>query len=146
MLPLVLTKKQKVLIVGAGRACEIKLRSLSSHPCDITVVSKKFLCETEEGIKKVQKSFEELTESFFEPFDLIYIAVELKDTSMVEKLLKTKMVNVTSNPALGNFIHPCNRNDGDINVSVNSINKPDPKTACKWAEEFIEYKRCRKNP
>ena len=59
---------------------------------------------------------------------------------MVEKLLKTKMVNVLSNPSLSNFIHPCTRDDGDIMISVNNMNTANPKKACSWADKFIEYK------
>ena len=140
MLPIIVTKKQKVLIIGAGKACEIKLRVLSNHPCHITVVADQFLCKLDERIEKIHKSFEELNEVFFEPFDLIYIAIPLKKNEMVEKLLKTKMVNVLSNPSLSNFIHPCTRDDGDIMISVNNINKANPKKACSWADKFIEYK------
>lgn len=140
MLPIVLTKKQKVLIVGAGRACEIKLKVLSKHPCHITVVANQFLCELDKDIEKINKSFEELEYSFFEQFDLIYIAIPLQNTRMVKKLLKIKLVNVLSNPDLSNFIHPCTRDDGDIMISVNNINKANPKKACSWADKFIEYK------
>jgi len=141
MLPIILTKKQKVLIVGAGRACQIKLKVLKNHPCEITVVSDKFLCELDNSIIKIKKSFQELDESFFKQFDLIYIGIALSDTTMVEKLLKTKMVNVLSNPHLSNFIHPCSRDDRDIMVSVVNLNKPNPKRACGFANEFIEYKK-----
>lgn len=140
MLPIVLTKKQKVLIVGAGRACEIKLKVLSKHPCHITVVANQFLCELDKDIEKINKSFEELEYSFFEQFDLIYIAIPLQNTRMVKKLLKIKLVNVLSNPDLSNFIHPCTRDDGDIMVSVNNMNIANPKKACSWADKFIEYK------
>ena len=140
MLPIVLTKKQKVLIVGAGRACEIKLKVLSKHPCHITVVANQFLCELDKDIEKINKSFEELEYSFFEQFDLIYIAIPLQNTRMVKKLLKIKLVNVLSNPDLSNFIHPCTRDDGDIMVSVNNMNIANPKKACNWADKFIEYK------
>ena len=141
MLPVILTNPQKVLIVGAGKACEIKLKVLSKHPCHITVVADKFLCELDSSITKIQKNFEELHESFFEPFDLIYIGIALTDITMVEKLVKTKMVNVLSNPKLSNFIHPCTRDDGDIMVSVTNLNKPNPKKACAFADEFIKYKK-----
>ena len=141
MLPVILTKKQKVLIVGAGRACEIKLKVLSAHPCDITVVANEFLCELDESIEKIQKDFEELEISFFENFDLIYIGISLTNTALVEKLLETKMVNVLSNPKLSNFIHPCTRDDGDVMVSVANLNTPNPKKACALANEFIEYKK-----
>ena len=140
MLPIVLTKKQKVLIVGAGRACEIKLKVLSKHPCHITVVANQFLCELDKDIEKINRSFEELEYSFFEQFDLIYIAIPLQNTRMVKKLLKIKLVNVLSNPDLSNFIHPCTRDDGDIMVSVNNMNTSNPKKACSWADKFIEYK------
>ncbi|MEA3352224.1 MAG: hypothetical protein U9Q33_00205 [Campylobacterota bacterium] len=72
---------------------------------------------------------------------MIYIGIPLNDTTMVEKLVKTKMVNVLSNPKLSNFIHPCTRDDGDIMVSVANLNKPNPKKACAYADEFIEYKK-----
>ncbi len=140
MLPVILTKKQKVLIVGAGRACEIKLKVLSNHPCHITVVANEFLSQLDTSITKIIKDFYQLEYDFFQEFDLIYIGIPLHSTVMVEKLLKTKMVNVLSNPNLSNFIHPCTRDDGDIMVSVNNINKPNPKKACKWANDFIEYK------
>ena len=141
MLPVILTKKQKVLIVGAGKACKIKLKVLQTHPCEITVVANEFLCELDESIEKIQKDFKELSEDFFESFDLIYIGIELSDTTLVQKLLKTKMVNVLSNPSLSNFIHPCTRDDGDIMVSVANLNTPNPKKACALANEFIEYKK-----
>ncbi|MEA3289777.1 MAG: NAD(P)-dependent oxidoreductase [Campylobacterota bacterium] len=141
MLPVILTKKQKVLIIGAGRACEIKLKVLSNHPCNITVAASEFLCDLDENIIKINKNFEELDESFFQEFDLIYIGIPLNDTTMVEKLVKTKMVNVLSNPRLSNFIHPCTREDDDVMVSVANLNKPNPKKACALANEFIEYKK-----
>jgi len=143
MLSMILTKRQKVLIVGAGRACEIKLKVLSAHPCDITVVAKEFLCELDKSIQRVEKSFEELEESFFENFDLIYIGIPLKDTTLIEKLLEKKMVNVLSNPQLSNFIHPCVRDDGDVMVSVANLKSPNPKRACALADEFIEYKKAK---
>lgn len=140
MLPIILTKKQNILIIGAGRASEIKLKVLRNYPCTITVVANEFLCELDSDVKKIKKDFKELQSSFFEEFDLIYVGITLKDTAMVENLLKTKMVNVLSNPLLSNFIHPCTRSDGDIIVSVSNINKPNPKKACKWANDFIEHK------
>lgn len=141
MLPIVLTKSQKVLIIGAGRACEIKLKVLSKHPCDITVVANEFLSNLPKSIIKIKKDFKELDLEFFKPFDLIYIGIALEDTTMVEKLLETKAVNVLSNPQLSNFIHPCTREDEDIMVSVNHIDKPNPKAACKLAEKFLAWKK-----
>ncbi|MEA3554643.1 MAG: NAD(P)-dependent oxidoreductase [Campylobacterota bacterium] len=148
MLPIVLTKKQKALIVGAGCACAIKLKVLSRIDCDITIVSDKFDYNLGDAIyTKLQKDFYSLDESFFEDFDLIYIGIELQDTSMIEKLVNTKLVNVLSNPDLSNFIHPCTRDDGDVLVSVNNINERNPKKACKWADDFVEYKKelCQQN-
>lgn len=141
MLPIILTKKQKVLIVGGGRACEIKLKVISKHSCDITVVANEFLFKLDDSIKKIYKGFEELEESFFDDFDLIYIGIILPNSDMLQKLLKTKMVNVLSNPKLSNFIHPCSRDDDDIMVSVVNLNKPNPKKACRWANKFIDYKK-----
>ena len=141
MLPIVLTKKQKALIVGAGRACAIKLKVLSRIDCDITIVSDKFDYNLGDvTFTKIQKKFYTLTEDFFDEFDLIYIGIELKDTTMVEKLIKTKLVNVLSNPDLSNFIHPCTRDDGDVLVSVNNLNERNPKKACMWVNNFIEFK------
>jgi len=141
MLPIILTKKQKVVIVGAGRACEIKLKVLSRVDCDITIVATQFPLEFN-GVNftKIVKDFYQLNATFFEDFDLIYIGIPLNDTSIVKQLLKTKMVNVLSNPSLSNFIHPCSRDDGDVLVSVNNLNKKDPKKACNWATQFIKYK------
>jgi siroheme synthase (precorrin-2 oxidase/ferrochelatase) len=138
MLPITLTKKQKVLIVGAGRACEIKLKVLSAHDCDITVVSKEFLCEIDSSIEKIEKSFDELDYHFFMEYDLIYIAIALDDTTLVEKLAKTKLINVLSNPNLSNFVHPCTRSDGDVIVSVNNLHSPNPKKACKLAKWLVD--------
>jgi len=140
MLPIILKKRQKVLIVGAGRACEIKLKVLSRIECDITIVADQFLCELPSDCTKINKTFDQLDYDFFQPFDLIYIAIKLDDTTMVEKLYQTKMINVLSNPALSNFIHPCTRDDNDIMVSVNSVGKPNPKRACGYANRFMEYK------
>ena len=142
MLPIVLTKKQKVLIIGAGRACAIKLKVLSRIDCDITIVSDIFNYDLGDVIfTKIQKDFYKLKESFFQDFDLIYIGIELQDTTMIKKLVKTKLVNVLSNPTLSNFIHPCSRDDGDILVSVNNLNERNPKKACAWADNFIEFKK-----
>ena len=141
MLPIVLTKKQKALIVGGGRACAIKLKVLSRIDCDITIVSNIFDYDLGDvTFTKIQKDFYSLEEDFFEDFDLIYIGIELQDIIMVEKLVKTKLVNVLSNPTLSNFIHPCTRDDGDVLVSVNNITERNPKKACMWADKFIEYK------
>ncbi len=141
MLPIVLTKKQKALIVGGGRACAIKLKVLSRIDCDITIVSDKFdydLGDTK--FNKIKKDFYSLKEDFFQPFDLIYIAIELNNTTMIEKLTKTKLINILSNPNLSNFIHPCTRDDGDVLVSVNNIKERNPKKACTWANKFIDFK------
>ena len=141
MLPIVLTKKQKALIVGGGRACAIKLKVLSRIDCDITIVSNIFDYDLGDvTFTKIQKDFYSLEEDFFEDFDLIYIGIELHDITMIEKLVKTKLVNVLSNPTLSNFIHPCTRDDGDVLVSVNNITERNPKKACMWADKFIEYK------
>jgi len=142
MLPIILTKKQKVLIVGAGRACQIKLKVLCKTESDITIVASKFPIEFKTvKYNKIVEDFYMLEKDFFDPFDLIYIAIALNDTTMVQELLKTKMVNVLSNPNLSNFIHPCSRDDKDIMVSVNNLNKKDPKKACSWAEKFIDLKK-----
>ncbi len=142
MLPIVLTKKQKALIIGAGRACAIKLKVLSRIECDITIVSNVFEYDLGDILfTKIQKDFYNLEESFFEQFDLIYIGIELQDTTMVKKLVKNKLVNVLSNPNLSNFIHPCTRDDDDILVSVNNLNERNPKKACRWADNFIKFKK-----
>lgn len=141
MLSVILTKPQKVLIVGAGKACAIKLKVLKKTSSDITIVSENFECDLSNiTYTKIQQNFYTLKEEFFKEFDLIYIAIALKDTAMVEKLSVYKMINVLSNPNLSNFIHPCSRNDGDIQVSVHNLNKPNPKKACSWAEKFINFK------
>lgn len=142
MLPIVLTKELNVLIVGAGRACEIKLKVLSKHPCKITIVARAFLCNIDKSVVKIKKDFDELEEEFFSPFDLIYIATKVESTKKIEKLLQKKALNYLSNPELSNFIHPCSREDGEIIVSVNSIHKPNPKRACELANRFLEYKKC----
>ncbi len=116
------------------------MKVLSKHPTEITIVAKEFLCNIDKSIKKIKKSFEELDYNFFLDFDLIYIAIPLKETKIVEELAKVKMVNVLSNPKLSNFIHPCSRDDEDIIVSVANLKKANPKRACSWADRFIEYK------
>lgn len=141
MLPIILTKKQKVLIVGAGRACAIKLKVLSRVNYDVTIASDRFDYDFGDiKFTKIQKDFYDLEFDFFEKFDLIYIAIDLKEDTMVQKLLKNKLVNVLSNPKLSNFIHPCSRDDGDIMVSVNNLKEKNPKKACRWADEFLEFK------
>jgi siroheme synthase (precorrin-2 oxidase/ferrochelatase) len=141
MLPIVLTKKQKVLIIGAGRACEIKLKVLKRLECDITIVSEKFNYDFEDiKFTKIEQTFYSLEEEFFQKYDLIYIAIVLDDISLIEKLSTYKLINVLSNPDLSNFIHPCSRDDDDILVSVCNIYEKNPKKACSWAENFISYK------
>lgn len=141
MLPIVLTKKQKVLIVGAGRACAIKLKVLTKANYDISIVSDEFSYDLDTlPYKKIQKDFYDLKLDFFEEFDLIYIAIALKNDFMVKKLLKNKLVNVLSNPTLSNFVHPCSRDDGDIMVSVSNLKEKNPRRACKLAEKFLEFK------
>jgi len=138
MLPIVLTKPQKVLIVGAGRACEIKLKSLTSFlECDITIVSLDFPKKFDSDYKKVYKDFYSLSYEFFTPFDLIYIAIELQDTTMVKKLAQTKLINILSNPSLSNFRHPCTREKNNTLISVTNIDKPNPKKACNLVQKFI---------
>lgn len=142
MLPIILTKSQKVLIVGAGVACAIKLKVLTKTLCDITIVSNEFEYDLgDTSFYKIQNDFYNLKYEFFIQFDLIYIAIQVDDISMIEKLSKVKMINVLSNPKLSNFIHPCSRDDDDIQVSVHNLHKANPKKACKLAQEFIEYKR-----
>lgn len=140
MLPIILTKKQRVLIVGAGRAAQIKIASLLHHECEISVVAKEFLIDLDANSIKIVKDFYTLEYAFFQPFDLIYIAIPLEESTMVERLLESKMVNVLSHPEKSNFIHPCVREDGDIMLSVHNLQKPNPKKACHWANKFIEYK------
>ena len=142
MLPIVLTKKQSALIIGAGRACAIKLKVLSKIECDITIVSNDFSYDLGNvEFTKITKDFYTLEEDFFNEFDLIYIGIELSDTSIVKKLAKSKLINVLSNPQLSNFIHPCTRDDGDIQVSVHNLQERNPKKACKFADTFVKYKK-----
>jgi siroheme synthase (precorrin-2 oxidase/ferrochelatase) len=142
MLSVVLTKPQKVLIVGAGSACAIKLKILKKTLCDITIVSNEFKYDLGDILfKKIKDDFYNLKDKFFEPFSLIYIAIKVDNTSMIDKLSRVKMINVLSNPKLSNFIHPCSRDDDDIQISVHNLHKANPKKACKLAKEFIEYKR-----
>jgi precorrin-2 dehydrogenase/sirohydrochlorin ferrochelatase len=136
MLPIILTKKQKVLIVGGGRACEIKMKILSKQNYDITIVSQEFSKNLERyNFTKIQNSFSDLEYDFFLDFDLIYIAIDLDDYSMIDKLLKTKMINITSNPSYGNFIHPCSRENDELIVSVSTKGKS-PKRACEIANKL----------
>ena len=139
MLPIVLTKKQNILIVGAGRACQIKLKILSKIDCDITIVAQEFPIDFK-NLKhtKIIQDFYSLDKSFFEPFDLIYVGIALENTTMIEYLAKIKMINILSNPSLSNFIHPCTRDNQDILVSVINIKEKNPKKACVLVEKFIK--------
>jgi siroheme synthase (precorrin-2 oxidase/ferrochelatase) len=142
MQPIVLTKKQKVLIIGAGTASIIKLKVLSRYNYDITILSDKFDQNLDNFLfTKIKKDFYTLDISFFSPFDLIYIGIDLKQNTIIKQLLDTKLVNILSDPKLGNFIHPCSRVDNDIQVSVNNINSSNPKKACQLAEKFLQYKK-----
>jgi len=143
MLPLILTEKRKVLIIGAGRAAAIKLKSLSLAGYDVTVVSKKFSKELDKySFKRVKGGFYNIKQNFLKKFDLIYIAIPIKKKKeqkfikKVKKIGQKKLINVLARHELGNFIHPCTRKNSEFIVSVSTYGK-EPKKACALSEKFV---------
>jgi len=141
MLPIVLLKKQKVLIIGSGKACNIKLKTLQQYNYDITIVSKDFSkldTNLSSSTKKIKKDFYSLEYDFFMPFDLIYVAIKLTNTTMVKKLAQTKMINILGDKSLSTFIHPCTKKTDKFQLSIHSLHKPNPKQICNLLKDLIK--------
>lgn len=143
MLPLILTKPKRVLLIGGGGATLIKLKVLSKSENDISCYALEFREEIDNyRVKKVERDFYEMKLEEFESFDLIYIGLPYPRDSVKEQFLlnivsnlqKSKLINVLSKPELSNFIHPCTRQKDNILVSVSSGK---PKVSCALAEKFV---------
>lgn len=142
MLPIILTKKQKILIIGAGNAAIIKLKTLKENNHKITILSKEFPQNLNEfNFKKKTGDFYELKIDFFKKFDLIYLAIPIEERKSfikkINKIKEKKLINVLADHALGNFIHPCTRKNDNFMVSVSTYGK-NPKKARLLCEKFAK--------
>ncbi len=145
MYPIVLTQDFKVLVVGAGRASKIKLKSLTQNFSDITCLSLNFDSEIDKlNIKKIKDNFYNLNLNFFDEFNMIYFTFEYPIESKKEKFLlnvieylkeSNKLLNCSSKPKLGNFINPCTRRDKNTILSISTLN---PKKSVKLANKLIK--------
>ncbi len=144
MLPLILTKPKKILIIGGGNSALIKLKILSKSSNEISCYGLSFAREIDNyKLKKVKKDFYEMNLSEFSEFDLIYFAIAYPNNKQQEEfflntisiLSEKKLINVLSKPNLSNFIHPCTREKDGILISVSTKK---PKLSCALAEKFID--------
>ncbi len=148
MHPIILTKPQKVLIIGGGKAAFTKLKTVTKHHQDITCLAKSFLKQFNEfDVKLETGDFYELPLSYFDAFGMIYLSHDYPSTSkledffnkVVEYLDKTnKLFSVSSKPELGNFISPATRKYENIIVSV-STSGESPKKAVELAEDLLNH-------
>ena len=134
-----------VLIVGGGKAAATKLKRLEQTDHTITCIAPEF-CEALKNSSAtcVTGDFYMLSSNYFDDFDLIYLSLPLPESegslyyfkAQVECILRSnKLLSVSAQPEMGNFITPATRTSNNVTISV-STSGESPKRAVELAEKF----------
>lgn len=128
MMPLILTTPLKVLVIGAGRAGLIKVRSALRYQQDITVISTEFSeAIRAEPCRRLEANFYEMTANDMTDWDLIYLAIPWPECLQKQDFIKAwaeeskarnKLLCVSCRPALGNVLNPCSRQVGEYTLTL----------------------------
>lgn len=140
MMPLILTKPLRVLIIGAGRAGMIKARSALRYQQDVTLLSTEFtLCEQDnidkpslaneldEKLSKIHADFYQLSIDELQAWDLFYLAIPWPNDAVKQLFIsnwsqamvtRNKLVCVCCQPNLGNVVNPCSRQVNDYLLTL----------------------------
>lgn len=136
MMPITLTKPQRVLIIGGGRAAEIKAKTALGYEQQVTLLAPEFSDECS-GLNctHIVADFYQCNPKMWSDFDLFYFAQPWpSDLSQQLIICQTsswlieigKLVCVSCQPRLGNMVNPCSRSVGDNIIAVSGPGH-DPK-------------------
>ncbi|GIU48444.1 NAD(P)-dependent oxidoreductase [Shewanella sp. KT0246] len=136
MMPITLTKPQRILIIGGGRAAEIKAKTALRYDQQVTLLAPEFSAECVElNCARIEADFYQCNPKKWIGFDLFYIALpwpsdltqQLFICQVSSRLIELgKLVCVSCQPRLGNMVNPCSRSVGDSIIAVSGPGN-DPK-------------------
>lgn len=132
-------ENRKVLLVGGGRAAEIKLSMLVDFSCQVHVVAKtasaavEEMCERNACFSLEKRSF---TTTDLENVFLCVCAADSKTNEEVKRQAQKRQVLVGCTGGIqGDFILPAHKREGDVTAAV-STNGKFPLLAKKISESF----------
>jgi len=148
MMPLILTTPLRVLVIGAGRAGLIKVRSALRYQQDITVISTDFSAEIQaEACHQIPADFYEMTADDMSGWDLIYLAIPWPQcldkqafiSSWADELkARKKLLCISCRPTLGNVVNPCSRRVGDHTLTLSGADMR-PKNTKGLTEQLAQH-------
>ncbi|WP_299794712.1 NAD(P)-dependent oxidoreductase [uncultured Shewanella sp.] len=128
MMPLILTKPLKVLVIGGGNAGLIKARSALRYQMDVTLISTDFSVDANEvPCRRVRADFYRMSVGELSDWDLIYLAIPWPESrekqAYIERWAETikesnKLLCVSCRPSLGNVVNPCSRRVADYTLTL----------------------------
>jgi precorrin-2 dehydrogenase/sirohydrochlorin ferrochelatase len=121
-------ENKKVLIVGGGEVALRKIEKLLPFKPDMKVISKEFLKETENLLKREKIPFEKREFLFedLEGIDIVIVAVDdLKLQEEIFKFTRDKniLVNAVDSPDYCDFIFPSYVKRGEIVIGITTSGK-----------------------
>lgn len=156
MTPLIITQPLRVLVIGAGKAGLIKLKSALRYQSDVSLMS------IDTGLPQLNSAFEfngpfinadfyQLSTDAIDEYDLIYLAIpwpEEVELQMFIKdwasntLAKNKLLCVSCQPALGNVVNPCSRQVNGFTVTLSGAQmRPSiSRDLCEFMAEKLSQK------
>lgn len=148
MMPLILTTPLRVLVIGAGKAGLIKVRSALRYQQDVTLISTDFSVPIQaESCRQLRADFYEMTADDISGWDLIYLAIPWPDCQQKQAYIKRwagkliedrKLLCVSCRPALGNVINPCSRRVGEHTLTLSDADMR-PKQTIELTEQLAQH-------
>ncbi|WOT06781.1 NAD(P)-dependent oxidoreductase [Shewanella youngdeokensis] len=119
MMPLIVSKPLRVLVIGAGKAGQIKLKSALRYQTDVSLMTlaSPALSMAFDG-PVINADFYQLPLAAMHDYDLIYLAIPWpKDVALQQFIAQwaqqvlglNKLLCVSCQPHLGNVVNPCSR-------------------------------------
>lgn len=148
MMPLILTTPLRVLVIGAGKAGLIKVRSALRYQQDVTLISIEFSEAIQaEPCRRLEGDFYDMTANDMTDWDLIYLAIPWPDCLQKQDLIKAwteeviarnKLLCVSCRPALGNVVNPCSRRAGEYTLTLSGADMR-PKHTKSLTEQLAQH-------
>lgn len=150
MFPVIYTDDISVLVIGGGRAADIKVKTMLKFTDNVSCWAKSFSEDIKNvGIENREIDFYDLTMNDIKKYNFIYICIPFpSDKNLADSFKKFvsdlksngKLVCVCSSEhELGNIINPCTRITDDFMVSVTTYGKS-PRRSRELADKFIGQK------
>jgi siroheme synthase (precorrin-2 oxidase/ferrochelatase) len=119
MMPLIISQPLRVLVIGAGKAGQIKLKSALRYQTDVSLMTlgSPVLSMAFDG-PFIDADFYQLSSAAMDDYDLIYLAIPWPTARGQQQFIaqwakqvlgQNKLLCVSCQPQLGNVVNPCSR-------------------------------------